>query len=408
MITGLSIRNFKSLALIPADESQSLEFGPLNVLIGPNGCGKSSLLQAIDFLRAFFRSSVELYLKDKGWDFRDLPNLRQSSKTIRWHVMVALGPDKDGRGAGTYAYQISVQPRRHLGIGLEGLVHCPPQGKPTVLLARRGRSCTLLNRLTGEPEKLQVMSLPASLISRLDPGKDRERYPELLRFREWVEGFRSYLIWDPKILRSRDRGKHDEIGPSGEHLPAVLGRLRTRNRPAFDKLVRRMRRLFPTLSDISVSGGTGWGWRTIKLHESKGNGAKITFNSQQMSDGVLRLLAVASLLYVDHPPNLLTFEEPENGVHPQLLREVVQILRELTERHSPDRCQVFLTTHSPYVLDEFLDHPEEVYCMERPNPGVGTKIVRLSENKQLCLAREAFADSLGEAWASGLIGAAAR
>ena len=154
--------------------------------------------------------------------------------------------------------------------------------------------------------------------------------------------------------------------------------------------------------------GAGWGWQSIKFHEVKGNGAKITFNSQQMSDGVLRLLAVASLLYVDHPPRLLTFEEPENGVHPQLLREVVQILRELAQRHSPDRCQVFLTTHSPYVLDEFFDHPEEVYCMERPSLGAGTRIVRLSENKQLPIARDTFQNSLGEAWASGLIGAAAR
>src|SRR5437762_1208990 len=78
--------NFKNLARIPAAEGELLPVGPLNVLIGPNGSGKSSFLQAIDFLRAFFRSSVEVYLQERGWDYRDLPNLRQTGKAIRWEV----------------------------------------------------------------------------------------------------------------------------------------------------------------------------------------------------------------------------------------------------------------------------------------------------------------------------------
>ena len=126
-----------------------------------------------------------------------------------------------------------------------------------------------------------------------------------------------------------------------------------------------------------------------------------------MSDGVLRLLAITSLLYLDRIPSVITIEEPENGVHPQLVRAVVQILRELTQRKPPNRCQVFLTTHSPYVLDEFFDHPEEVYCMDRRNPQSGARIVRLSENKQLKLASETFDKSLGEAWTAGLLGATA-
>jgi predicted ATPase len=162
--------------------------------------------------------------------------------------------------------------------------------------------------------------------------------------------------------------------------------------------------MFPTFSDISVSGG-GWGWRTIRLHE--GNGRPAVFNSHQMSDGVLRLLAVTSLLHLDQIPTVLTFEQAENGVHPQLIREVVQFLRELTQRKPPNRCQVFMTTHSPYVLDEFYDHPEQVYCMDRPQTQAGASIVRLSENKQLKIARDAFKQSLGEAWTSGLLGATA-
>ena len=403
MITGLAIRNFKNLAQIPAREETLLPLGPLNVLIGPNGSGKSSFLQALDFLRAFFRSSIEVYLQERGWNYRDLPNLRQTAKSIAWQVAAELDADEHGYGRGLYNFFIDLQPRKHLGIGAEWLHWTPPGGNQQDLLYRAGRDCVVLNRQTNESESFKSISLPASLMSRFE-AKDRPKYPEAMRFREWVEQFRSYLIWDPKLLRNPGRGRHDEIGQSGEHLASVLGHLKDKNRSAFDKLVKRLRRLFPTLSDISVTGGR-WGWRTIRLHE--GDGSPVMFNSQQMSDGVLRLLAVTSLLYLDRIPSVITFEEPENGVHPQLIREVVQILRELTQRKPPNRCQVFMTTHSPYVLDEFYDHPEEVYCMDRPHPQAGATIVRLSDNKQLNIARNSFRQSLGEAWTSGLLGATA-
>ena len=408
MITGLSIQNFKNLAEVPCEgEGRFIRFSLLNVLIGPNGAGKSSLLQAVDFLRAFFRSSVEVYLKDKGWDYRDLPNLRRSSKTMRWAVEAEL---RYRNASHTYAYRVSLQPRRHLGIGHEQLIRISdgPDGeaKLKTLLLRKGRKCHLYNEILGGLDDITAIGLPASVMSRLDSAADEEKYPELLMFRKWVEGFRSYLIWDPKVLRSPDRGAHGEVGTSGEHLASVIGRLRDRDRPAFDKLVRRVKRLFPTLTDVSVAG-RGRAWRALRFHENKGNGRTVAFKGEHMSDGLLRLLAVASLLYVDQTPSLVTFEEPENGVHPQLLREVVQILREITQRKAPSPCQVFVATHSPYVLDEFYDHPEQVYCMERPRPGAGARILRLSDNSQLEIARKSFKHSLGEAWFMGLLGATA-
>lgn len=402
MITGFSVRNFKNLAAVPAAEDELIEFGRLNVLIGPNGSGKSSLLQAIDFLRAFFMSSVEVYLKDRGWEYNDLPNLRRQGKTIRWELAAQLPPDENGIGGGRYQYMVSLQPRRHLGVGQERLEWDSPEEGRLLLLSRRGRQINQLNRAEGKLERLHGVSLPASVMSQMDAKTDGQRYPEMLRFRKWIEGTRSYLIWDPKVLRNPDRGKPPELGPSGEHLAALIGQMKDKQPHAFERLVRRIRRLFPTVTNISVSG-LGWGWRELNLHEGKGK--EVIFNSRQMSDGVLRLLAICTLLYLDRIPPVILLEEPENGVHPQLVREVVQILREITQRKGPNQCQVFFTTHSPYVLDEFYNHPEEVYCVERPKPLAGATVTRLSENKQIHVVRGAFDKSLGEAWATGVLGA---
>jgi len=407
VLTGFSIRNFKNLEAIPSNEGELIPFGPINVLIGPNGCGKSSLLQSIDFLRAFFMSSVELYLKDRGWDYSDLPNLRQTSKTIRWELTAELGPDDSGSCAGGYHYIVTLQPRRHLGIGQESLVYTDPGGKadPIRLLYREGRRLSIRDRESEKDEQYQAMRLPASVMSQIEGARARRKYRELLHFRDWIERFRSYLIWDPKILRNPDRGKHTELGPSGEHLATLIGRLKDEKPDVFRRMVKRLRRLFPTLTDLSVSG-RGWGWREIRLHEGQ-KPDEVTFNSRQVSDGVLRLLAITSLLYLDSIPPLITLEEPENGVHPQLVREVIQILREITQRKPPNQCQVVFTTHSPYVLDEFLDHPEQVYCFDRSGPLAGATIVRLSDRSEVTVARDAFEQSLGEAWTSGLIGATA-
>ncbi len=171
MIQTRGIKNFKSLRQIPKSDDQTLEFDRLNVLVGPNGSGKSAVLQAIDFLRAFFMSSVEVYLQERGWNFRDLPNLRERNKVIRWTIVAALSPDENGNAAGQYIYHVTLSSKRYLSIGSEFLGYLA-EGTDTheVLLNRKGRRILLENRHSKEKELLPGLSLPSSAISRLDPS----------------------------------------------------------------------------------------------------------------------------------------------------------------------------------------------------------------------------------------------
>ncbi len=397
MIKWLQVENFKNLQNIEA------EFGRLNVIIGPNGCGKSSLLQAIDFLRAFFFPSIEDYLTERGFEYDDIPNLRQTNKKIRWQLRAELPPDSYGRCGGLYEYTVSARRWRYLGVGEEKLVYSKHGGNGQTLIERKGRKLVVFGS-ERQTSNISLFGMPRSYMADMDP-RQRRSFPEMFHFRDWVSSFRSFLIWDPKVLRVRDRGKHTELGTSGEHLASVLANLRKNNPDKFNKLVDRVKKLFPTVSDITIRGGRGWGWQEILLHEK--NGRDIKFNSKQMSDGVLRLLAVSSFLYTEKVPHVLTFEEPENGVHPQLISETVHILRELTLRKPPHKCQVFFTTHSPYVLDEFFKNPDQVYVMERGKPQQGARIHRLSSRSDIDLLKETYDRSLGEAWFEGVIGGTA-
>ena len=398
MLTRLSVRNFKILN----DISTRLE--PVNVIIGPNGAGKSSLLQAIDFLRAFIMyDSVQEYLKEHGWEYKDLPNLRMSNKVIRWELEAELPGAFPGSHKGTYRYLITLQPRRYLGIGQEHLHIIKQDGSRVPVLERRGRKVKRHDLRTGKAFQQDLLRMPASVMAFLE-SEDAERFPELFEFREWVSRFRSFLLWDPKVLRRPEQGKREELGPSGEYLASLLAHLQEDKPEAFNALKRRICSLFPGVSDIVVrGGGRKWGWRRIELVE-RGDKGVVSFNSQQISDGVLRLLAVTSFLYADNVPSLLTFEEPENGVHPQLLREVVQILRELTQREAPYGCQVLFTSHSPYVLDEFIYHPEQVQVMQRARPQEGARIAKLSDREDIEIIRKQVETlALGEVWLSGLL-----
>ncbi len=397
MITWLHVENFKNLADVQA------EFGPVNAVIGPNGCGKSSLLQAIDFLRAFFYPSLENYLSERNSQYSDLPNLRRTGKKIRWHLRATLGADRTGACGGEYEYVVTARRWRYLGVGEEKLTYTPPQGEPVVLIDRAGRKLRRFADST-EREDLTLVSMPRSLLADINP-KLRRSFPQMFHFRDWITSLRYFLVWDPKVLRRPDRGKHKELGESGEHLAPLLATLKHESPEQFARIVRRISRLFPTVTDIAVKGGRGWGWQQISLVE--GNGRNVRFNSQQMSDGVLRLLAICTFLYTDRLPGVVMFEEPENGIHPQLIGEVIQLLRELTLRKPPNQCQVFFTTHSPYVLDQFYDHPEQVYVMERGRPQQGASLFRLSDRENIDLAQALFKRSLGEAWFSGVIGGTA-
>jgi len=115
--------------------------------------------------------------------------------------------------------------------------------------------------------------------------------------------------------------------------------------------------------------------------------------ASQASDGTLLVLAYLAVLYLPEPPRVLLVEEPENGVHPKRLREVLTILRELVREQS--HTQIVLTTHSPYVVDLFS--PEEVtLCTMQDNGEV--KTTRLSESPTVRRQIDVF--TLGEIWTS--------
>jgi len=116
------------------------------------------------------------------------------------------------------------------------------------------------------------------------------------------------------------------------------------------------------------------------------------------------VLAVLALAFDPAPPSVICIEEIDRGIHPRLLREVRDALYRLSypesfgEKRAP--VQIVATTHSPYLLDLFKDHPEEVVIAQKE--GQTARFERLVDRPDF---RELLNEGpLGDIWFSGILG----
>ena len=192
------------------------------------------------------------------------------------------------------------------------------------------------------------------------------------------------------------------LGHTGAGLAGVLDRLRDQHPERWDALNAELGKWFPDFDHI-LFDTPAQGQRAIALRMRKG-GHMIP--ASQLSQGTLLALAMLTLAYLPDPPPVVGFEEPDRGIHPRLLRDVRDAMYRLAYPESVgedrDPVQVIATTHSPYMLDLFKDHPDEIVIAQKLDDNVQFK--RLSEMPHIDEILESA--PLGEVWYSGVLGGA--
>ena len=190
-------------------------------------------------------------------------------------------------------------------------------------------------------------------------------------------------------------GESDDAGPpelteQGEKVPTLLDHLLRCDRKRFDEYVKAMGNLVPGLENIHIRTPHP-AKRRIDLVVEKG----LVVPGDQTSAGVRLLLFFVALAYHPTPPKLILLEEPETGVHPRRLAEVMRLLREITEgKHGSHAAQVILTTHSPYLLDHVNPETDQVLVFQRDDDG--TRSVQPADPSRLKDFLDEF--MLGEVW----------
>ena len=230
-------------------------------------------------------------------------------------------------------------------------------------------------------------------LSILAQRKDPDHYPEVTHLGELFAKFRLYRDWEfgtiSDVREPCDAGLPNEyLEEDGSNLGVVLDRLLAL--PAAKRqILDSLRTFYGNATDLrtNVEGGKV----QTRLEERHLNA---TIPLIRMSDGTIRWLALLAILFNPDPPPLVCIEEPELGLHPDMIPELASLLIDASSR-----MQLIITTHSDRLIEAFTEMPEAVIVCEKEN---GASTLRRLNADQLASWLEEY--SLGELWTKGELG----
>lgn len=368
-------------------DTPPLEMEPLSVLIGPNGSGKSNLIEAIGLLQAAPRDLLAPIAEGGGvgdWIWRG----EQPASEAKVEVVV-----ESQKAARSLRYRLGIAKRgQRFELNEERIENeIPDRGhpKPYIFFEREGQK-SIINFRDRMIRKLRPEEIDSGQ-SILAQRKDPDGYPELTYLGEALGRIRLYREWafgrhtPPRLPQKADL-PNNFLSEDGKNLGLVLNNLKLKPK-AKALILESLRKLYEGISDFDViiEGGTV----QVFLHEGD-----IVVPATRLSDGTLRYLNLLSILCHPQPPPLVCIEEPELGLHPDILPTLSELLREASER-----CQVIVTTHSDVLVDSLTDTPESVVVCEKHQ---GQTTMRRLEQPQLSDWLKKY--SLGELWRKGELG----
>ena len=191
-----------------------------------------------------------------------------------------------------------------------------------------------------------------------------------------------------------------ELNENGMGLAVVLDQIRDKSPEQFDALNDEFGRWLHEFDRILFDTPQS-GQRSILLRTRQG---RHRIPASELSQGTVLALGILTLAYLPQPPSIVCLEEPDRGLHPRLLRELRDALYRLAYpeqfKEKRNAVQVIATTHSPYLLDSFKDHPEEIVLTQKVKGEA--RFERLTDRPDFeTIIRGAH---LGEVWYSGILG----
>jgi predicted ATPase len=380
-LKSIKLSNFLSYG----DSSQNIELRPLNVIIGPNGSGKSNLMEAIELLRAA--------PKDLLTPIRDGGGVRDwlwKGKSGRCDAEVdAVIKYKKGKSL-RYRLSFTEVGQRFEIIDERVENEIPDKGHERPYLYYRFENGHGILNVKGKERHLRHEDINP-VASILSQRKDPDQYPELTYLGDNFAKIRLYREWTfgrytaPRLPQKADL-PNEHLETDASNLGLVLNRLR-RDPEVKRRLLEALQALYEGIDDfdVQIEGGTV----QVFFHEGR-----YTVPATRLSDGTLRYLCLLAILCHPNPGPLMCIEEPELGLHPDVLPTLAILLKEASER-----TQIIVTTHSDILVDALTDVPEAILVASRFEQG--TMLERLSPEK---LAPWLGKYRLGQLWTRGEIG----
>jgi len=377
----IQARNFRSLAGV------DLRLGPLNVLIGPNGSGKTNVLNVLRFLATTVRFDLSAALQEwNGFDHIQ----RQSAKPGAVELVI--------EGLVTANSSETAPDRYRLRLARHGQSISRQEEFTFKRKDGRGRRITVSgDRVTIYEDEQETFS--RSLASSQTTGL--ATLPKLsdseggLGIRSFTEFLSRILVFEPDVSAARQPAREygATIAQDASNLADALNRIRTRDPDSWELLTQELARCLPGLRSVQlVPVGGASKAVSVQLRE---RGVAAPIDLADASYGTVRLLALLAALHEPAPPPFMAIEEIDHGLHPYAMDVLLDRLRAASRR-----TQILAATHSPTLVNRL--RPEEIIVCDR-DPETGASVIPAASADEIARAVQASDWGPGELWFSGVI-----
>lgn len=321
-LQSMRVRNFKAIV-----DSKTVKFGALTVLIGNNGVGKSSLIEALETYQSIVVDGLDIAMQ--RW--LGIEHVRHKAQEAKLRLGQPVNP---------ISFYLAIGERSRKVRKLSMAINNDPAADRMFIADER------ISRPDGtwlEREQLGAIETYGDrrslLASALGDYIDEVRH---------VLGWQFLALSPDKmglpVPQQRTRGSV-KLARDGSNVADFLLDLRRQSAAAFDGIVETMAYVLPYAKDIQTSLTSSEIERKAWLQMAE---TDFKVPGWMLSTGTLRMVALLALLRHPNPPPLIVVEEIENGLDPRSIHLIVEEIRNAVLSGS---TQVVLTTHSPYLLD---------------------------------------------------------
>lgn len=365
---SLRVSGWKSIK----ETDPPLEFGPINVLIGANGSGKSNLISFFTLLNELLGERLQAFVGRSGGAESLLHYGSKKTRTVEGDLEL-----ETGKNTSRYFIQLTHAAVDTLIFSEERVeFHMPDNPSPLRHVLGSGHKESLLKLQAGDS-----IGIGTHLPWLLDQLMSRF---QVFHFHDTSE--------TAKVRQSGYVEDNHHLLPDAGNLASMLYLYKTVHPDAYRRIVSTVRQLVPSFGDFALEPQRSdpksilLNWRQFDTD--------YLFGPHQLSDGSLRAMAIAALFLQPENdlPSMIVLDEPELGLHPQALELLLGLIRSVSHR-----TQVILATQSPTLLDYF--EPAEIIVADLQN---GASRFRRLDEKELNGWLEDY--GVGELWQKNVIG----
>lgn len=356
-VDAIEIDGYKSI------KHDTVALRRINILIGANGSGKSNFISLFKLANSIVEGDLQVLSTEEGGADTFFHQGLKATDSIKLRFIF---------GSYTYHCELSSTVNDSLFFREEGITYEAKEWSSLVF--GKGH---LESRLSVYDKTLFLA------------------HPFAERALTALKGWRVYHFHDTsahaKVKLTGDIEDHHFLKPDASNLAAFLYYLRERENVHYRRIVATIRLIAPFFDDFVL--------RPSRLREGsirlawKQRETRSEFTANQLSDGTLRFICLATLLLQPAPPATIVIDEPELGLHPYAIQVLSSLIRSASQK-----SQMIVSTQSVYLVDAFT--PEDIIVVNHHN---GASTFERLDTEALKVWLEEY--SLGELWLKNVLGA---